>query len=102
MNNQDDLQEAKQEAEFLRKRAWDFIAKLEKLESELKKPTDADKRRTRRAVGSPAILRRFSSAGTHHHAARAASSAAITAMAAPASRNPPPKPGRARTRLTVP
>lgn len=46
MSDQNDLLEAKEEAEFLRKRAWDFIAKLEKLESEFKKTTDADKRQS--------------------------------------------------------
>ena len=46
MSDQTALLEAKEDAEFLRKRAWDFIAKLEKLESELQKTTDADKRQS--------------------------------------------------------
>ncbi|MCI5146029.1 MAG: hypothetical protein D3923_10985, partial [Candidatus Electrothrix sp. AR3] len=46
MNNRDELQEAKEEAEFLRKRAWDFIDRLGKLESEFKKTVDADTRRS--------------------------------------------------------
>jgi tetratricopeptide (TPR) repeat protein len=46
MNDWDDLQDAKEEAEFLRKRAWDFIDRLEKRESELNKTIDADKRKS--------------------------------------------------------
>lgn len=46
MSELDDLQEAKEEAEFLRKRSWDFLARLEKLESEFQCTTDADKRQT--------------------------------------------------------
>nr|VFK53476.1 MAG: Tetratricopeptide repeat-containing protein [Candidatus Kentron sp. TUN]VFK54814.1 MAG: Tetratricopeptide repeat-containing protein [Candidatus Kentron sp. TUN] len=40
------LREAREEAEFLRKRAWDFIDKLEKLEPELKTTTDAGERQS--------------------------------------------------------
>jgi hypothetical protein len=46
MNKQTALQYAQKEAEFLRKRAWDFIYSLEKLEKDLKKSVDADERRS--------------------------------------------------------
>jgi tetratricopeptide (TPR) repeat protein len=44
MINQIENQYYKEDAEFLRKRAWDFISKLEKLERELKKSVDEDER----------------------------------------------------------
>ncbi|MCI5123193.1 MAG: hypothetical protein D3925_01630, partial [Candidatus Electrothrix sp. AR5] len=46
MNKQDALQYAKEEAEFLRKRIWDFLNRLEKLKKEQGKSIDAEKRRS--------------------------------------------------------
>ena len=46
MSKQDTLQYAREEAEFLRKRTWDFIEKLEKLERELRTSVDVDTRRS--------------------------------------------------------
>ncbi|MCI5157799.1 MAG: hypothetical protein D3906_05035, partial [Candidatus Electrothrix sp. AUS1_2] len=46
MSEQNTLQYAREEAEYLRKRAWDLIDKLEKLERELNKSVDEDKRRS--------------------------------------------------------
>lgn len=44
MSKQDAQQYAKEEAEFLRKRAWDFVDRLDKLESKLNTSVDADER----------------------------------------------------------